>query len=525
MLGVKNIEKVKLLNFRRFPSFEYTANSKKNIFIGDNESGKSTILQAIDIVLNGSRNRVETLGLESLFYKGAVDEFLAGAKQIADLPELKIEIFLNDFGNQDLEGLNHTEHGTWHGLKLECKPMDEYGTEINAALETKNPLFPFEYYSIQFSTFAGFPYTQNRKFIRHIFIDSSLIGTEYATRHYTQSLYEANTDIVHRHKNHHAYRQSKSEFTKNNLAELNKNFDDTKFEIKNDNKSNIDQDLMITDRGIPISQMGKGSQCFIKTEFALRKKEDADPIDLILIEEPENHLSHVKMKKLLSSLEEASTTQIMVATHSNSICSRLDLHNASILSPKSTKPTSLKELSNETANFFVKAPDNKILELVLSQKVVLVEGDAEYIIIEAMYENLFNEKLEESEIHVISVGGTSFKRYMDLARLLKIKTAVIRDNDGDFQRKCVENYEDYVTDRIKVFYDEDNETRSTLELCVFQDNEELCNQLFSEGRKTLSVLEYMLANKADAALKLLEEGKDKIKTPSYIEQALTWIKE
>lgn len=522
---MKEIEQVKLLNFRRFPSFEYRANSKRNIFIGDNESGKSTILQAIDLVLNGSRNRIETLGLESLFYKGAVDEFLAGENHIEDLPKLKIEVFLNDFGNQDLEGHNHTENGIRHGLKLECKPMDEYGAEIKLALEAESPLFPFEYYSIQFSTFAGVSYTQNRKFLRHIFIDSSLIGTEYATRHYTKSLYETNTNIVHRHKNHHAYRQAKSEFTHNSLAELNNNLTDTKFEIKNDSKSNIDHDLMITDKGIPVSQMGKGNQCFIKTEFALRKKEDAEPIDLILIEEPENHLSHVKMKKLLSSLEEASTTQIVIATHSNSICSRLDLHNASILSPESTKPISLKELSDETANFFVKAPDNKILEFVLAQRVVLVEGDAEYILIEAMYENLFKENLEDSEVHVISVGGTSFKRYMDLAKLLDIKTAVIRDNDGDFQRKCLENYEDYVTDRIKVFYDEDNDTRSTLELCVFQDNEELCKKLFSNGRKTLTVLEYMLANKADAALKLLEEGNDQIKVPSYIEQGLKWIKE
>ena len=128
-------------------------------------------------------------------------------------------------------------------------------------------------------------------------------------------------------------------------------------------------------------------------------------------------------------------------------------------------------------------------------------------------------------MQLISVGGTSFKRYMDLAKLLNIKTAVIRDNDGDFQKKCVDNYEDYVTDWIKVFYDEDNNNRSTLELCIFHDNENLCNQIFSEGRRTLTVLEYMLTNKADAALKLLEEGNGRIKAPDYIVQALTWIKE
>jgi putative ATP-dependent endonuclease of the OLD family len=522
---VKQIEKVKLLNFRRFPSFEYTANPNRNIFIGDNESGKSTILQAIDLVLNGNRHRIESLGLESLFNQKAVNDFLATDKKIEDLPELKIEVFLNDHGNKDLEGSNHTEDGLRHGMKLECKPMDEYGAEINAALETESPLFPFEYYSIHFSTFAAVPYTQNRRFISHIFIDSSLIGTEHATRQYTRSLYEANTEIVQRHKIHHAYRQSKHKFTNTSLAEVNEDLADTKFEIKNDSKSNIDHDLMITEGGMPVSQMGKGSQCFIKTEFALGRKEGTDPIELILIEEPENHLSHVKMKKLLSSLEETSTTQVVVATHSNSICSRLDLHNASILSPDSTKPISLKALPQETANFFVKAPDNKVLELVLSKRVVLVEGDAEYILIEAMYENLFGKKLEDSEIYVISVGGTSFKRYMDLAKLLGIKTAVIRDNDGDYKRKCIENYEDYVTEDIRVFYDKDDDARSTLEICVFQDNKALCNRLFSEGRKTLSVLEYMLSNKSDAALKILEEGSDEIKAPEYIAQALTWIKE
>ena len=133
---MKEIEQVKLLNFRRFPTFDYTANPKRNIFIGDNESGKSTILQAIDLVLNGSRHRIESLGLESLLYKGSVDEFLAGDKRIEDLPKLRIEVFLNDFGNQDLEGLNHTEHGIRHGLKLECKPMDEYGAEINSGIRS-----------------------------------------------------------------------------------------------------------------------------------------------------------------------------------------------------------------------------------------------------------------------------------------------------------------------------------------------------------------------------------------------------
>ncbi|MEE8058528.1 MAG: TOPRIM nucleotidyl transferase/hydrolase domain-containing protein [Pseudomonadales bacterium] len=522
---MKHIEKIKLLNFKRFDTFKYVSREKRNVFIGDNEAGKSTILQAVDIVLTGSRSRVENLGLESLFHKDTVIQFLSGDKNLNNLPVLTIEVYLNDHGEITLEGINNSDGRVCHGLKLVCEPMDEYGEEIQAALAQEDALFPYEYYSILFSTFSGQPYTQNRRFLNHIFIDSSLIGSEFATRQYTKSLYEANTNLVQRHQNTHAYRHSKAEFTGVSLADLNDTLGEVKFDVKNDSKSNLEQDLMITEGGIPVSQMGKGSQCFIKTDFALQQRDGAVPIDLILIEEPENHLSHLNMKKLINRIEEATQTQIMIATHSNSVCSRLDLHNASLLSPSSNRPISLSDLSDDTANYFVKAPNNNILEFILSERVILVEGDAEYMLMEGIYEKLFGEKPEDLNIHVIAVGGTSFKRYLDLAKLLGIKTAVIRDNDGNYQTTCIDNYADYPEDNIQIFYDKDDGNRTTLEKCLYQDNEDLCEELFSPGRRTLTAAQYMLDNKANAALKLLEEGMGRLVPPDYISQALAWIKE
>lgn len=523
---MKYIEKIKLFNYKRFEIFEYETLQNRNILVGDNEAGKSTILQAVDIVLTGSRSKVETLGLESLFNCDAITQYLAGDKNLHELPVLSIEIYLNDHGNMVLEGANNSDERLCHGVRLNCEPMiDDFSVEIQAALEGEDALFPYEYYSIKFSTFSGQSYTQNRRFLNHILIDSSLIGSDFATRQYTKSLYVTNTDLVQRHQHNHAYRQSKAEFTDDSLAALNLAVGDFNFDVKNDSKSNLEQDLMITERGIPVSQMGKGKQCFIKTEFALQQREDATPIDLILIEEPENHLSHLKMKMLINRIEESTQTQLLIATHSNSVCSRLDLHNAFLLSTSSNLLVSLQDLSDETANYFVKAPNNKILEFILSKSVVLVEGDSEYMLIEGMYERIFNEKLEDSGIHVISVGGTSFKRYLDLALLLGIKTAVIGDNDGDYQNNCTIKYEDYTADNIEVFYDIDDANRTTLEICLYQDNTELCDKLFEAGRRTLSVQDYMLKNKSDAALKLLEDGMDEIVVPDYIERALTWIRE
>lgn len=78
----------------------------------------------------------------------------------------------------------------------------------------------------------------------------------------------------------------------------------------------------------------------------------------------------------------------------------------------------------------MKAPDNNVLEFALSKKVILVEGDAEFILIEKMYKKYSGGNSPQAdEVHIISIGGTSFKRYLELAKLLGKRVAAIRDND------------------------------------------------------------------------------------------------
>ena len=59
---------------------------------------------------------------------------------------------------------------------------------------------------------------------------------------------------------------------------------------------------------------------------------------------------------------------------------------------------------------------------------------------------------------------------------------------------------------------------------MYQDNKGTCDELFSAGRKTLSVEDYMLKNKTDAAFQLLEQKGAVLVVPMYIQQAVTWIK-
>lgn len=89
---------------------------------------------------------------------------------------------------------------------------------------------------------------------------------------------------------------------------------------------------MIYEDSIALNNRGTGEQVLIKTDFALEKA--GENIDVILFEEPENHLSHTNLKKLISNIENKQTGQIFVTTHSSLISTGLDLFNLIILSHK-----------------------------------------------------------------------------------------------------------------------------------------------------------------------------------------------
>ncbi|NOI66539.1 AAA family ATPase [Vibrio sp. 99-8-1] len=519
-----HIVKAKLQNFKKFSNYEIHLDPERNVLIGDNEAGKSTILTAIELVLSGSKSKVESLGVEALLNASVVSDFLSGDKKIENLPILHIELFLNDTGNPDLNGKTNSDNVNSDGLQLICEPNDELSKEIQQVLEAEGDNFPFEFYVARFTTFNGDSYSGYRKFLRYLSIDSTQINSEYANSQYVKAMYDATVEQPLRYSLKNEYRQQKNTFRDNHLNVINNELDDYDFTIRSGSKFNLETDLTLTEDGIPIENRGKGKQCFIKTAFALRERDADKSIDVLLLEEPENHLSHTSMNKLISQVEKAHNNQVILATHSSLISSRLDLRKSILLNSSANSPATLTDLTKDTAKFFIKAPNHNILELVLSEKVILVEGDAEYILMECLYKQVKGNLPSDDGVHIISVGGTSFKRYMEVSNLLNIRTAVIRDNDHDHQRNCVDNYADYLAECITVYADLDN-TRHTFEVCMYQDNKAVCDALFSGGRIQLAPQDYMLKNKTISAFKLLDEKAEEITVPAYIREAIEWISE
>lgn len=514
------IIKLRLFNFKKFEFLEIDFKDNLNVLIGDNESGKSSILLAIDLALRGSRNRIETEGLDLLFNSKCIEDFFL-TNTYESLPKLKVELYFDNLGDKhEYYGRNNSLMTDHFGLSLICEPLDELSKDISEILEQGKQNFPFEYYSIAFHKFSGQPYLSFKKDFKHLLLDNTLINNEYATNQYIKTLYDSNVTFSEKNKHLNEYRKYKNDFRETILIDVNKKTGDYKFGIKNDKKSNLVTDLTITEENIDIQNKGKGRQCFIKTEFALQKNQNE--LDFVLLEEPENHLSHLNMKKLISKINDSKNKQIFIATHSNLISSRLDLRNTILLNSNSSISINLSNLEDSTANFFMKAPDNNILELILSKKVILVEGDSEFILLERFFEIVTGKKPNELNAHVISVDGTSFKRYLQISKLLNIKTAVIRDNDSNYQKNCIDRYSSYTAPNIQVFSEKDNLV-STFEISMFNTNTQICNDLFLSGRKTRSVQQFMLDEKAECAFEILDKKSKDVIVPNYITEAIEWL--
>lgn len=517
------ITKIKLHNFKRFRDLTLEVNPDINILIGDNESGKSTILQAVDLVARGSRTRVENIGIDKLFNVEAMHMFMSGTRNMNDLPELYVELYFGNQANEELEGTNNSLNLNCSGIRLRCSLNDDYSELVSQLLRDPNASFPLEFYSIVFDTFAGAPFNAYTKKLISLFIDNSTIGNPYAMREYVNDIFRSQLSELQRIHARYAYKDSKIQFQANNLAQYNEQIFPYSFAIRESSNDNIETDITLMENNIPIENKGTGTQCFIKTRLSLNRA--ANGIDTVLIEEPENHLSYMKMLELITLIRDAKNRQLFISTHSDLIATRLNLKKCILFNSASTDICSLSTINDDTANFFMKAPDNNMLQFVLTKKSILVEGDAEFILMEVLYKRTLHKELTSSNIGVIAVDGKCFKRYLELASILGNKVAVITDNDKDYIENITNNYSEYMQNQfqnIKIFSDNDN-SRYTFEVCIYKDNHIICDAEFQTPHRKLSTLDYMLKNKAEVAYILLKNRADTLAVPQYIKDAITWI--
>lgn len=172
------IRKVKIHNFKCYKDFEITLEEGLNIIVGDNEAGKSTILEAINLALSGIINGKSIWNEISqyIFNKEIVDAYIESVDTAPmALPDITIEIFFGGSENPLMNGnANSDRDNSAEGFCFRIAFNDKYADEYEALVQRGNvKSLPIEYYDITWTTFARDTITTRSIPYKSSLIDSS----------------------------------------------------------------------------------------------------------------------------------------------------------------------------------------------------------------------------------------------------------------------------------------------------------------------------------------------------------------
>jgi len=520
------IKSLRIEGFKKFNEITVTDfNDHMNIFVGENEAGKSTILEAIKLVLNQQYKTAEKAVLADLFNVDIVKNFKSNPT-IDTLPYIYIELSLDlDDKAKDSEyfyGEVNRNKSEAFGIAFECRFNKDIGNEL--AKDVSEGKIPYEYYALSWTTFAGQSYYLVKKPFNFLVINSSSGDTNASFNYFNRALFSNRYDESTRLNAKHKFREGLSAAF--DAAELEDIDDKRKFGIS-DKRVILEGVLSVYEDSIPLENKGSGMESLIKTQIALDKQKSK--LDVILMEEPENHLSYQTMNRMLDEISRRQNeSQIIITTHSNLIASRLNLKSVQWITDN--RVVSLKDINSDTADFFVRADNNNFLQLLLSKKVILVEGASEVILLPKIYNMITTRTLESDGISIISCGGITYKRYLDVAIGDEKRIAVLTDNDSD-QNKITDAVTFNQTSNNRKIFIPTCVDNWTWEVGLYNLNTALFTDRISIDAKYKylynktdwgQVLGKMLNNKVDVAFDLADNDVA-FEIPQYVKDAIEWL--
>jgi len=507
------ISELKLWNFRKYGKQDYNLdnphlvvpfNDGLNVLIGENDSGKTAILDAIKLVLK--THAYEWIKIEDVdFYD--------------DSTKLRIEIIFK--GLKIEEAKNFTEWLGWEGEGDEAKPILRLIYEV----EIKNDrILPSDIKAGMDET--GYPLNAEAK--------------DYLRATYLKALRDADNELIAK-KNSRVSQilQGHDLFKKNEgqpphefvgwLTGVNDKIKSwfEKTEVIGDSKSNKEQikdiidkflkefikdsyssKLQLTDpeikailekislgiEGAKNLGLGTMNRLYMATEL-LHLKKEWDGLKLCLIEELEAHLHPQAQMKVVEALQKEKGVQFILTTHSPNLASKVNIENLIICNENEVYPLRKGDtkLANENYAFLKRFLDVTKSNLFFAKGVIIVEGWAEEILIPAIAERLGYD-LTKNEVSIVNVGSTAYLHFAKIflrndGKAMDVAIAVVTDldirpNDSgvfsepDQQRKRAKiknSLGDLLNSKVEIFIAKE----WTLEWCLFKS--ESLSELFKQA--------------------------------------------
>ena len=554
------ISKLILENFRKYKMLNVDFNPNLNVLVGENNSGKTAIIDAIRILLGTQSNDYYRVQREDFYYDG---------KSYAD--NFKITCYIE--GISDKEGANF----------LECISFkkDENGNnlaylKIEMEANFKNNKIYNDVYIGDFTDDNGYRIPGEIKELLKVAFLKPLRDAEnqmVAKRgsRLSQILLSIDHEILNDNEDNKLKNIISDANTKikkaTNKIKMKKIGDSKEVAIidiinqfienANPEKEGIEADFQIKDDSLreileklsvefnyPNEGLGIENLLYIAIEFLLLKNSSYSGLKTVLIEEIEAHLHPQTQINLINFIiknySQGESGQIIMSTHSPNITSKVDIEK--IILCKNNSVYSLKasdtKLEKGDYKFLARFLDVTKSNLFFSKKLIFVEGDAENILIPTIAKIILGDTLESKGISVINVGSTAFLRYSRIFQRkdekdIDIKIAIITDldvtkNENESERKFKEREEtervrktQYYTykENIKVFIS----PKRTLEYCIAMSDllrEDLVYSMFLAKKEMNSNAN---PDGKEKVKKALEEKNEFLKVNANIEDIASEI--
>ena len=450
------LSNIKLWNFRKYgndtfdidnPNLDLNFTEGLNVLIGENDSGKTAIIDAIKIVLK--THSYEYIKIEA-------DDFYNNSDR------LRIELKFK--GLLDEEAKNFTEWLTWEGqgenstsilrvfYDVRRKDYKILPSEVKAGADTEGYSLTAEAREYLKATYLRPLRDAENELIskRNSRLSQILLGDDiFKEKNIPHPLVEEFKNINSSIEDYFK-KGSEGADIKEKIDSYIKGFygeeKESLFEAsKNDIKSILEK-LSLSLNGQKNVGLGTLNRLFMAAELLHLNKENWEGLRLGLIEELEAHLHPQAQMQVIETLQKQDEVQLIITTHSPNLASKIKLKNLIICNGNNafSMGKDYTELKEDTYVFLEKFLDVTKSNLFFAKGVILVEGWAEEILIPSLAKAIGID-LTAKGVSVVNVGNLGFDHYSKIflrknAPFMDIPVAVVTDCDV---REYEENGNDY----------------------------------------------------------------------------------
>ena len=522
------ISKMKVFNFRQFksvdgaPGLKITFHKGLNALIGENDSGKTAVIDALKLVLLTQSNEYIRPSDED-FYKPVGEDACS---------EFKIDCTISEFTQNEAKNFieylsfNKTEDVIEYTLELHYRAWKE-GHKIYQELRVGDI---DDGISID---------GKARELLKAVYLKP----LRDAEREMSSGRSSRISQIL---LNHPVFKDKKEHAVLEIIRDANKHIekyftDDTdgkrilqtirsNLESFSDKGQASDAELKTSDiqlkailESLSLNApeinpgLGELNLLFVAAELLLLKDDTDGGLKLALIEELEAHLHPQAQLRLISYLQNEyneNDVQIVISTHSPILASKINLKNLILM--KNGTGYDLAEgqtgLQKGDYLFLQRFLDSTKSNLFFAKGIIMVEGDAENILIPVIAD-ILGYPLEKYGISIVNVGSTAFLRYSGImvrkdGTDIGIPVSVVTDCDikpeystnptthekefNERETKSVETQEEknskYTTGSVQGF----TSPRWTLEYCIAMSClSDDFHKAIHYGKKVLNAREYI----------------------------------